>query len=187
MKLRKTTGTIFILFVFILGVISVMLIAFYGEGSYFAYNGYCSQPELSYFVPVEIFELLIICLLISYAIFLETFKSFTRHLQFYKVMFILLLINSFFLVYQIIENPIVLEGQIIGWSEDPANHVKVRYNPLIIFLGLHAGTVTWLNFRFQKKTQQLKMISRIFLIFVLTAIIAVAIVTRNVEYQDCRG
>ncbi|HEX7870463.1 MAG TPA: hypothetical protein VF455_10175, partial [Chryseobacterium sp.] len=150
-------------------------------------EGYCSSRKLPNFVSIEACEVLIICILISYAISLESFQSFKKHLRFYKVMFVFLLINSIFLVYQIIEDPIVLEAKVSGWSDLPQNNLYMRYNPLITFLGIYSATILWVNFRFQKKTQQLKNISRIFLIVVLLAIISVAISTQNIEYQDCRG
>lgn len=187
MKLRKTIAIIFIILIFILGYLSIAVLSFYGMRSFYSYEGYCSSRKLSNFVSIEVYEVLIICILISYVIFLESFQSFKKHLRFYKVMFVFLLINSIFLVYQIIENPIVLEAKLRGWSDRPENNLYMRYNPLITFLGLYSATVIWINFRFQKKTQQLKMISRIFLVVVILMSIAVAIVTHNIDYQICRG
>ncbi|MFY1047309.1 hypothetical protein [Chryseobacterium sp. GP-SGM7] len=155
--------------------------------SFYSYEGYCSSRKLSHFVTIEVFEVIILCVLISYAIFLESFQSFKKHLRFYKVLCVFLLLNSVFLLYQIVENPIVLEAKVSGWSDLPQNHLFMRYNPLITFLGLYSATVIWLNFRFQKKAQNLKMMSGTFLIFVLLSIVTVAIVTHNVEYQACRG
>lgn len=187
MKLRKTLGIIFIILVIISGYLSIAVLSFYGMRSFYSYEGYCSSTELSHFVTIEIFEVIILCALISYAIFLESLQRFERHFRFYKVLSGFLLLNSVFLLYQIIENPIVLEAQVSGWSDLPRNNLYMRYNPLITFLGLHAATMIWLNLRFQKKAQDLKMMSRIFFIFILLAIVTVAIVTHNVEYQPCRG
>lgn len=186
-KLKKNLGILFIILTIISGYLSIAILSFYGMRSFFAYEGYCSSRKLSNFVSIEIFEVVILCTLISYAIFLESFQSFKKHLRFYKVVFVFLFLNSVFLLYQIIENPIVLEAQVSGWSDLPQNNLYMKYNPLIAFLGLYSATVIWINFRFQEKTQQLKMMSRIFLVAVILMSITVAIVTHKIEYQDCRG
>ncbi|VXB06889.1 conserved hypothetical protein [Chryseobacterium sp. 8AT] len=86
MKLRKTIGIIFIILTFILGYLSIGIISFFGMRSYYGYEGYCSDTKLPNFVAIESFEVLIICILISYAILLESFQSIKKYVRFYKIM-----------------------------------------------------------------------------------------------------
>lgn len=185
MKLRKTIGIIFIILTFILGYLSIGIISFFGMRSYYGYEGYCSDTKLPNFVAIESFEVLIICTLISYAILLESFQSIKKYVRFYKIMLTFLLINLIFLVYKIVEYPIIMEAT-GGWS-NPRSNLEMMYNPLITFLGIYSSIIIWINFRLQKKTQSLKKLPIIFFLAVILSLIVVAIACQNIEYQNCMG
>lgn len=185
MKLRKTIGIIFIILTFILGYLSIGIISFFGMRSYYGYEGYCSDTKLSNFVAIESFEVLIICILVSYAILLESFQSIKKYVRFYKIMLTFLLINLIFLVYKIVEYPIIMETT-GGWS-NPRSNLEVMYNPLITFLGIYSSIIIWINFRLQKKTQLLKKLPIIFFLITILSFIVVVVACQNIEYQNCMG
>ena len=185
MKLRKTIGMIFIILTFILGYLSTGIISFFGMRSYYGYEGYCSDTKLPNFVAIESFEVLIICILISYAILLESFQSIKKYVRFYKIMLTFLLINLIFLVYKIVEYPIIMEAT-GGWS-NPRSNLEMMYNPLITFLGIYSSIIIWINFRLQKKTQSLKKLPIIFFLIVILSFVVVVVVCQNIEYQNCMG
>lgn len=185
MKLRKTIGIIFIILTFILGYLNIGIISFFGMRSYYGYEGYCSDTKLSNFVAIESFEVFIICILISYAILLESFQSIKKYVRFYKIMLTFLLINLIFLVYKIVEYPIIMEAT-GGWS-NPRSNLEMMYNPLITFLGIYSSIIIWINFRLQKKTQLLKKLPIIFFLITILSFIVVVVACQNIEYQNCMG
>lgn len=185
MKLRKTIAIIFIILTFILGYLSIGIISFFGMRSYYGYEGYCSDTKLPNFAAIESFEVLIICILFSYAILLESFQSIKKYVRFYKAIFAFLLINLIFLVCKIVEYPIIMEAT-GGWS-NPRSNLDMMYNPLITFLGIYSLIVIWINFRLQKKTQSLRKLPIIFFLLVILSFIVVAIACQNIEYQNCMG
>ncbi|MFL9833896.1 hypothetical protein [Chryseobacterium terrae] len=183
--MKKTIAIIIIILIFILGYLSIGILSFFGMRSYYGYEGYCSETKLPHFVAIEAFEVLIICILISYAILLESFQKIKKFVRFYKVMLVFLLINLIFLVYKIVEYPIILEAT-GGWS-NPTSSLKMMYNPLITFLGIYSLMIIWINFRFQKNIQSLRKLHKIFLLVVILSFIIVAIACHNIEYQKCMG
>lgn len=182
MKLRKTIAIILIILIFILGYLSVGIISFFGMRSYYGYEGYCSETKLKNFVNIQCFEVLIICILISYAIFLEAYQRFEKHQRFYKMSFVLLVANLIFLVCKIIEYPIIIEDS--GGGQD---YFHMMYNPLAKFLAIYSSVIIWINYRFQKKTKSLKIFPKIFFLLVVISFVIVAVIFVNSEYQVCRG
>jgi len=100
-------------------------------------------------------------------------------------MLVFFLINLIFLVYKIVEYPIIMEAT-GGWS-NPRSNLEMMYNPLITFLGIYSSIIIWINVRLQKKTQSLKKLPIIFFLIVILSFVVVVVVCQNIEYQNCMG
>src|SRR5690606_38755048 len=138
--MKKTTKIISIILILFFGYLFVGYWSFFGMGTYYGYNGYCSQTKLPYFVAIKDSEALFVLILIAYYVFLELFQKFNKHIKFYPAVLSVLLINLAFMNYKIAEYPIVLREH--GWFRDS---LQKWNNPLIFISIIYSLVIIWMN------------------------------------------
>lgn len=180
--MKAITKIILIALILFFGYLLIGYLSFVGMGTYYGYNGYCSQTKLPYFVAIRNSESLLILTLIAYYLFLELFQKFKTHIRFYSYLLVILLLNQIFIVYKITEYPIVLREH--GWFKDS---LQKWNNPLIFISIIYSWVIIWMNYRFQLKTKALKRFSILTFIITITSFILITIAFLNTEYKICQG
>lgn len=181
--MKKTAKIILIVLILIFGYLFVGYWSFATMGTYYGYNGYCSQTKLQYFVAIKNSEALLALILIAYYVFLELFQKFKTHIKFYPTILLILLLNLVFMGYKIVEYPILLRDH--GWFREV--YLQKWNNPLIFISIIYSLVIIWMNYRFQVKTKSLKKFSILTLIVIITSSILITIAFLNTEYEICRG